>query len=221
MFGQLLFSTRESLKAKELKPASLVTCVLDLAHISSDRQTVTAVLRDKADELREADSIDEVFTIISASSYWSFFNYDLLKHIIKTCDVDQTCLSEYTEAFEEFCRRKIAELPPAALKCESGNGSKKDKVVVKVNISHPTLNSICNAIERIAQILNVPASALQANDIRPGSVVVEFLVPQCITQQLFPLTEEQKHDLYHEARVLKVCWRDTEVSTHCCTDCTE
>ena len=211
-FALLLSSTRRSLKSQGVDAAALAACLLDLSYTSSDSRE-TSVLLDLSVDLLQADSIDRIFALVSAHSFWSFFNFDLLVHVISECGVDCAELLEYGKAFEEFCRHKVSDLPENALQSVSENGAKKERVhfKIKIYIDHPVLKRISNVKERIAEILEVPTSALFVNGVQSGCVEVEFLVPQCVTLQLFPLSDEQKHSLYHQAHVVRIKWRGMEV----------
>ena len=210
-FAALLSNTRQSLSSCE--PCDVATCAMDLSfnvcNVSSNEKI--PLLRDHKDELLKAKSIKEIFNILT--SFWSFFDYDLLEHIIKECDSDKRCLMEYEDALKEFCKRRVTELPQNAL--ASGNASNTDKIWVKVDLKNPTLQQVRNLKGRIAQILEVPVSALFLNDIQSGCVQLEFLLPQYIATALFPLTVEQIHNLQHQANVLKVQWRNGEVCMNC------
>ena len=140
-------------------------------------------------------------------------NYDLLKHIIVQSGIDTTGLNEYEDALLEFCSHiRVMQLPPSALPIGSSKVL-REKVQIKKDLlsKNVTLNKIRNAKHRIAKILRVHRFALDIHDLRPGCVEVEFLVPQCITEQLFRLTDEQKHSLHYQEHVMRIKWRDMEV----------
>ena len=203
-FAALLSNTRRSLR-NHCDLDDVATCAIDLAFIASNKNI--SLLGDHKDDILKATSVNQIFNILTA--FWSFFNYDLLEHIIEECDVDKAALRDYQDALKVFCERRVSELPQNVLK---GVDFNRDKVWVKMELNNPTLREINNLKGRIAQILEVPVSGLFLNDIQSGCVQLEFLVPQRIMAALFPLTEEQIHNLQQQANVLTLKWRNGKVS---------
>ena len=206
-FAVLLSGTRASLHALGVLPRKVVTCAIDLSYVTANDKT--SVLNDHKRELMDADSIDDIF--IALSSFWNFLNYDLLKHIIITCGLDLTDLNTYEERLESFCKRSIFQLPPNGLGSSNGDDANRHEVHMKIDLDHPTLKDVLNIRQKISKILQVHPLALFIHNIKSGCVEVEFLVPQCITQQLFPLTDEQTHSLHYQEHVMRIKWRDMEV----------
>ena len=160
-----------------------------------------------------ADSIDRVFAILS--QYWSFFNYELLEHIIncKGTPNDIVNLEEYKEELKVFCRRRIDEVPKYALGQISAS---ETTVQMKLDLDHPTLNGIRDVKQRICKILAVPPSTLHIYSTSDGCVELAVWMPTHIRKQLFPVTnKQQKLDLYHKAHIQRIQWFENQVSSNC------
>ena len=63
-------------------------------------------------ELKAADTIPKVFMILN--DYFSFFNYHIIEHIIKTLGSkkDKARLRRYKEDFNQYAKRRIFECLP-------------------------------------------------------------------------------------------------------------
>ena len=63
-------------------------------------------------ELKTADTIPKIFLVLK--DYFSFFNYDIIEHIIKVLgtDEDKANLQRYKSHFEQYSKRRIYECLP-------------------------------------------------------------------------------------------------------------
>ena len=206
-FTTLLRTTNQSLTSR-IKPVQLTRCVLDLAHTKPGiGNTLNALLTDQRDALLYAESVPQIFTTLAP--FWSPINSELLQHIISKfgCAKDKLNMDAYNKSLVKFCAWEAADIPFHALGAID-KGS-RDFVVLKIDLSRPTLQQVSITKGRLAEILSVHPSALFLESVAGGSV--SLLVPPSITQKIMALTADEKRDLYRDVRVLTVKWNDYEV----------
>ena len=89
-FEDLKNSITESMKERDVTVTKVVRCISEIAKtlepFSKDFCKETPKLRYQFDKLQKTKSLDEAMIIIS--DYISFFNYRLVKQIIKSCGTD-------------------------------------------------------------------------------------------------------------------------------------
>ena len=111
-FADLLSSTAKSLKERNTTVKELVRVALELGMYKSERNQVPLLAEDRS-ELVNANSIDDAF--ITLGKHMSFFNYEILGHIIRQLgnDNDYKQLEEFCTTFKVFCQRKVFEVSPS------------------------------------------------------------------------------------------------------------
>jgi len=125
--------------------------------------------------------------------YWSFFNYELLEHIIQVFGTpeDKSKLQKYLDDLKKFCQRRIFEVPAHVY----GNERKEQdwvKFTVKLDDEVQKLQDLCQVKSKIAEIIGLRLSALYLCHIARGCVEVVFMIPQLVAQKTFPLTDGQQ-----------------------------
>ena len=128
----------------------------------------------------------------------SFFNFELLKHIIdgKTTgsEDDRKKMTDYQMKFEQYCKRRIIEVPQGAIGQSSANLSKRREFVI--HKGHPlcelSLEDVDIAKRNIATLLGLKSSTLYLHKIDEGSLILVFSVPKFVAQELFPLSPAQR-----------------------------
>ena len=158
--------------------------------------------------IENAPNIHKVFLILHP--YIDFFNFDLLESIINGEQNEnlQSELQNYKEAFEIYCKRKVTE-SPQCFPCTHGDNQVQVLIEVEALIDEATLQNIHLLQYRIGRILNAPLKLVKIGD---GSLILTFLMPSFLKNEVFPLSEEQKQSLVDE-RVKKVeCGDYIEVS---------
>ena len=127
LFGRLLSESRDirrqfyaivykifaSLKKRGVSPTDLVVHLISLQALDpvlKDASPVT--FQDRSDKLDKCTTVLEVLPVIQ--DYFSFFNYDVIEHIIKELgsEDDKKMLQQYEQYFKAYCKRRIYEAPP-------------------------------------------------------------------------------------------------------------
>ena len=113
-FAELMDKTRESVDQRGISVRNLTARALSLGAYYDAQAMQKPLLSKDIERLEQAKTVHDVFIILQP--HMSFFNYELLKHITdceKLCtEDDRKEMSEYCTKFNEFCRRKIFEVPP-------------------------------------------------------------------------------------------------------------
>lgn len=186
-YARLVTSTNESLQMQEVNPKDLAISILALGIFQADEN----VLNDVGKNIRNATSIADIF--LELMCYWSFFNYELLEHIIQVFGTpeDKLKLQKYLDDLKKFCQRRIFEVPAHVY----GNERKEQdwvKFTVKLDDEVQKLKDLCQVKSKIAEIIGLRLSALYLCRIARGCVEVVFMVPQLVAQKVFPLTDGQQ-----------------------------
>ena len=193
-FATLQTSTCESLNERNISTEKVANCALTLALYKSD-DVPQPLLPEAQDRLEEAKSIERVFILLRRHKLISYFDYEILKHIIETYgseDVKRR-LMEYVDEFQAFCRRRVVEVPPVISECTSST-RKVFKVLITADMS-ATLADIEAAERKIADILGLPHSVLTLHEVTPGSLVLTLSIPILIADKIFPLQASQLSQL--------------------------
>ena len=193
-FATLQTTTCESLDRQKISPEKIANCALSLAQYKSD-DVPRPLPADELESFKEARSIDMIFILLRSHNLISYFDYGILKHIIEAHGTlgDKLKLREYVDEFQEFCKRRVFEVPPVISKCTSST-RKIFKVFITADMS-TTLADIEAAERRIANILGLPHSALMLHEITPGSLVLTLSIPIVIADEIFPLQASQLSQL--------------------------
>ena len=216
-FASLAYKSCESLVKQNIDPENLAVCVLSLDAFSDAAQVHSSLLKDEEKEIRSANTIGKIFLVLKG--HWSFINYGILEHIIKSCGTqeDKKSLEEYIHKLKEFCQRRIFEVPPHAYGSESKK-QKWAKLTFKLDKKVPTLEDIRETQRLIAQILDLKPSTLYLCCVDEGCVQLLYLIPSFVARRVFPLFSVQKIAL-HDAHILKldhdwVCIKDMWCHMH-------
>ena len=193
-FADLRTNTRKSLTTRNVEPDEVADSALSLM-----KQFDPCYIK----ELNEASekSVARVFMVLSR--HMSFFNYEILEHIIQHLgtDDDRRNLARYLEHFRNFCRRSVFQVPSGVLGSSPAAGEVKLSVYItdlKIygdGASDITLVSIKRIQWKLASILHVKASTLQVYEIEIGSIIILLTVPSTMAVNLLRYTREQGLEL--------------------------
>ena len=208
-FGCLVTKTRDSVE-KRIPVRNFAGSILELgAYDPAPEGRDRSLLDEHREEIIGAQSVVEIFIILSA--YWNYLTYEILEYTIELygTDEDKKRLKSYNEKLQNFCQRRIFELP--SLPSGSGNGTGsalspwQKKFSVKLNVREDiTCKDLLRIRRRIAKILRVNLAALSINDVNPGCVQLTFLIPKFIAQGIFPLSNKQTSALSRDALVIRL-----------------
>ena len=185
-FSKLSFTTSKSLKRRNVTIDELRNVVVNF---SGDKSLSEA--------LRRESTIDGMFSILG--EHWSFFNYEILEHIIDTLgdDDDREKMDAYVAKFKTFCQHKVFEVSRDSYgseMCSVKKGRKSFVVVIEKSMLQ-NLGDVKRAQHKIASILEIPSAQLRLHQIDEGSVILVMSVPDDVAQELFPLSKNKIREL--------------------------
>ena len=156
-------------------------------------------------ELKTADTIPKIFLVLK--DYFSFFNYDIIEHIIKMLgtEEDKVNLQTYKSTFNRYAKRRIYECGP-----HFGPVSDTDHgdVFVKVDSRYDnyTVEEIKGFCNKLSETLRVSSEgALRLCRIEKGCLKLTFQVPSFVQQRTFPLSRDQEGTLEAEGVIKLTC----------------
>lgn len=205
-FADLRTSTCKSLTSRQVNPDEVADSALSVKQFepSWEKNLTEACER----------SVARVFMVLSR--HMSFFNYEILEHIIKHhgTDEDQKSLSKYLNHFRNFCKRSVFQVPPHIFGHSQGVGEAKLSVYItdlakyRDGTSDVSLASVKSIQRKFASILDVKASTLHVYEIEKGSIIIKFSIPTSIAKALFPLNSAQ----YSELESCGLAIKDTPIN---------
>ena len=197
-FAQLLTNTSKSFKARCVQVDELANAALSIGAFESDG-TEKPLLLDDEKELMESKTTDRAFIILRR--HMSFFNYEILAHLIENYgnDDDRMKLDEYERHFLQFCKRKAFEVSPSVVG-RSPNQRRGEKAffVLLTKSFASTLNDIIAAKRKLATLLGLKSSTLQLHRIDEGSIVLLMSVPGFVAEIIFPISIAKQIKLQDE-----------------------
>ena len=192
-YSCLVTSTNQSLQKQAVNPKDLAITILSLGLFQTS-ENQQPVLSNVGEKIRSASSIQDIF--LDLMCFWSFFNYELLEHIIQVYGTteDKEELRMYLNDLEKFCQRRIFEVPSHVYGNESNKGNWA-KFIVKLDDEIQKLQDLRHVRRKIAKILGLQSATLYLCDLTRGCVEVVFMIPQLLAQEVFPLCDDQKNSL--------------------------
>ena len=185
-FASLVSKTLRSLKAHNINFTELK--VLITTYVKS--KSLTKLLSKKK-------TLEKIF--IAFRDYWSFFDYEILSLIISNfCTELEKEKNEYISAFNEFCKRKVSEVPTNFTSIASGRHYIL-RVIIKREFDFVTMSELKELEVKLRNITKIDLSLFRSEG---GSLVIEF-VSLNEEDEMFPLSEKENKELF-EMGVLKL-----------------
>ena len=205
-FQELVSATIESLIRRNVSPKRLLSHVMTLRAFGPVfNEPQVPVFSHHFKELKAADTVYDIFLVLN--DYFSFFNYQLIEHIIKALGTrnDKAKLRRYKQDFNKYAKRRIFECLP-----EFGAVSKADCADVFVKVDSLYDNYTIAQIERfrlkISEILHVSSKGiLHLCRVDKGCLQLMFQVPSFVQQEIFPLSGEQEESLAAMGVIKLIC----------------
>ena len=196
LFQELVSATVKSLTRRKVSPKKLLCHIMTLGAFGPVfKEPQVPVFCHRFKELKAANTIYEIFLILN--DYFSFFNYQLIKLIIKQLgtEEDKAKLQKYKQDFNQYAKRRIFECPP-----EFGpvNDTSHTDVFVKIDSQYKycTVAQIKSFRHKLSKILHVSSHGiLHLCRIDEGCWQLMFQVPTFVQQEIFPLSREQEKAL--------------------------
>ena len=173
---------------------------------SSHEEEQPILLDDVKDQIKKADSISDIFEILTTDCC-SYINVGIFESIIDKyrIDTDSDKDLQYSEHLKAYLKsHKISEFIMINPKLES-IPENSDKLILKFNVALPSnITKVLDLKSAIADILDVDSRTLRLVGIEKGCVVVTFLIPATVANCVFDsgLTAKQEADI----RALSVLW---------------
>ena len=206
-FGHVVTKTCKSVEER-IPVRMFAASILGLgAYDPAPQERDRSLLNEHREEIRKAESISEIFSILSA--YWNYLNYEILEYTVDLHGTveDEKRLENYNKQLHEFCKRRVFELPSPV----SGSGTggtlspRQEKFSVKLNVQEDiTCKELLRIRTKIARILHVNLATLVIHHVDTGCVRLTFLIPKFVAMTIFPLSDEQTSELSKDASVIKL-----------------
>ena len=195
-FQELVSATIESLIQQSVSQHKLVSQVMTLGAFDPVlKEPQVPVLCHHIKELKAASTIYEMFLVLN--DYFSFFNYQLIEHIIKALGTkeDGNRLQRYKEEFDQYAKRRIFECLP-----KFGPVSDADHADLFVKLDSQYDNYTVAEIEefrrKLSKLLRVSHQGImRLCRVDKGCVQLTFQVPSFVQLKIFPLSREQEESL--------------------------
>ena len=195
-FQELVSATIESFIGRNVSPKELLSHVMTLgAFRPVFKEPQVPVFCHRFKELKAADTIYDIFLVLN--DYFSFFNYQLIEHIIKALgtEKDKAKLQRYKNAFDQHAKRRIFQCFP-----EFGPLSDIEHADIFVKLDSQYDNYTVIQIEgfrhKLSDILHLSSQGiLRLCRIEKGCIQLRFQVPLFVQQEIFPLSREQERAL--------------------------
>ena len=192
-FAELTDDIRVSLDKRSISVRNLIARALTLGAYYDSQAMQKPLLSEDQDRLQQAETISDVFIILQP--HMSFFNNELLKHITDSkelcTDEDREQMKVYCTKFNDFCRRKVFEVPSGAFghTKTTARMSKRKAFAVLITKQEGERNLVFvnEAMHKIASILKLKFSTLHLHRIDEGSIMLVFSVPNFVAREIFPL----------------------------------
>ena len=195
-FQELVSGTVESLIGRNVSPKKLVTHVMTLGTFDPVfKEPQRPVLCHRLDELQTAKTIYDVFLVLNG--YFSFFNYQLIEHIIKQLgtEEDKAELQRYKEDFNRYAKRRIFECPPEFGPVSDANHA---DIFVKVDSQYDnyTVAEMVEFRHKLSKILHLSSQGiLHLCRVDKGCFQLMFQMPSFLKHEIFSLSKQQENAL--------------------------
>ena len=219
-FQELVSATIKSFQRRRVPLDDLVSHIMTLGAFDPVfKEPQVPVFHHYFRELKNAETIPKVFMVLN--DYFSFFNYQVIEHIIKELgtDNDKAELQRYKEDFSQYAKRRIFEcLPEFGLISDADHAD----IFVKVDSHYEkyTVEQIEGFRHKLSKILRISSQGiLRLCRVDKGCFQLKFQVPSFVQQKIFPLSKKQKKTLKDEGVIKLTCGKyqfpgDTTKSQH-------
>lgn len=163
-------------------------------------------LKPLLDLFQEAENLRDLF-VERLDGYWSFFDYDVIELFIEHFGDDKLKerMDKYLTSFDQYCRRKLHEVP--TIKTKSGRKGYTLRVKISKKIDETTMKEIKQFQNQLQKLFG---SKLYIEGAQDGCLLLVFISLGKISS----LSIEQEHQL-HDMGVLQVSCGDCVIYDHC------
>ena len=205
-FQELVSTTIKSLIRRNVSVDELVPHIMTLTAFDPVvKKPQVPLFQDCLEQLKAAGTISNFFLVLN--DYISFFNYDIIEHIIKVLgtDEDKAELQKYKSNFNQYARRRIFECGPHfGPQSETGNAD----IFVKLdsgydNYTVAETKGFCHKIRKALHLSS--KGVLRLCQVEKGCFELTFQVPLFVQHEIFPLSSEQERTLKAEGVIKLTC----------------
>ena len=189
----------ESLIDREIPVQKITRVLRDLRAFSSSFSNAP-LLGSCWPSITASKTIDNIFNILA--DYVSFFNFQITDHIVDVLGTasDKLLLCEYREKVDEYCKRNIFECPSYSTLChEEATLILKVEGIEKYNMKH-----LAGLVSHVSKALLVTNHTLKLCSVEEGCVKLNFQVPQCINDKIFPLNVDRIGRLMNIGKLMEM-----------------
>ena len=175
-------------------------------YAKSSVPTSTAELKCRVEEVQTKEKLEAVFIEV-LSDYYSWFNHDLMKDLIKEfCEEGQKAtqrLTQFEESFYKYSNERVSE------NVEYGSSRQRDmkELVLKVDKKWEVarVEQLIHIQNTVAGILKIEKYTLYLRTVENGCFQMTFMISKLVAATVFPLQfpNEQKAALL-EAGVIEL-----------------
>ena len=182
-FADFTILIRESLEKEQVPLEKIKDSILSLDAFTEDIGVKALDIEDIR-KIEAARNHTEVF--IPLRRYISFFNYQIIEHIIEHHGAadDSKLLGEYLSELEAFCKRNVFEVPRNVFSSKSRKTAKVFALKCTDRVS--TLEGVQGVKRKVAKILGLRPSVLQLCAINKGCIELYFLISNAVANHIFP-----------------------------------
>ena len=194
-FQELFTSTTESLVVRKVTAKTLAHHLERLGQLKPTfDDSGEPVFRHQFSELKKSESVDNAMSVVN--KYCSFFNYQMLEHIIEKLgtEQDKLKLAKYKEDFTKYGERHMFECPLEVSEM-SEEGQLNMFVTLDDSFDNCNVNHLLAFTSNLQKVLNISNIMLRLCRIEPRSLTLIFQLPLSVQQALFPLSSEQGAEL--------------------------
>ena len=184
-FSEFNTAICESLINRKI-PVQRVTRMLRDLRAFPPSSSNAPLLGSHLDAITQDKTIDDIFDILA--HYVSFFNFQITEHIVKNLGTndDKVLLCDYKKKVDEYCNRNIFECPSY-----STPHQEQAALVLKVEgIEQYSMKHLSMLISHVSRALSIANNSLRLCSVEEGCVKLNFQVPLCVKDSVFPLSTE-------------------------------
>ena len=185
-FAVLVKKTLSSLKKHEVSMGELKAL---LKQLNSPKKNKLS------NKLKKITDISKAFEVLH--HFWSFFDYEILRVIIrKFCfDIYQD-FEEYVSKFKKYCNRRVCEVPDDSYSTKLSESEEKEKLHIQIDqtfineLERLNMVDLKDVTDTLEKILDTDLRILKIRD----SIILTF---HCLHELdvLFPLSSKQEEKL--------------------------
>ena len=199
-FSHLMSETCKSLIERGVTVLELVRVLIYLGAFQPSVGQ-KPVLEEKLENLRKAERIDDVFYILR--HYVSFFNYNIIEHVINELGSAEDCerLRTYKAELDEYSKRSVFECPSYSI----FQPDHADLVMKIEGTLEYNVKQLETFKARVSSIIHLSKYTLRLCSVEKGCLELQFQIPHFVEETIFPLSQDQQEALREQGVKKLMC----------------